>query len=155
MSTLFDTLYDNNGEDYSPGSEFVPDVAQAVPVIATHGVSPFQSANPIPAAFVPRPPDPAVGGQGGSMGVLGWSTGRRNGRAFRQRFGGQTLVVPAMGVHPIQGPVGFSTRTDRLTYKVDALTGDDIPTDESVGSQYADPNQSALVAATRGNPNYG
>lgn len=153
--TILDDLYERTGEDYSPvETDDMPDVAGAVIERASQGKSPFDSSNPIPAAFVPRNPDPALGGMPGSTNVLGRTTGIRLSRAFRQRFGGQTLVVPAMGAHPIQGPVGYSTRTDRLVYGVAALNGPDIPTDDSVGLSVVAMTGQSLADATRGNANY-
>lgn len=152
MSPLFDTLYTD--AYLSPENSDVPDVAGAVPEIACHRRSPLDSSSDAGVAFVPRPPDPAVGGQPGMTHGLGWSTGIRNGRAFRQHFTGQTLVMPSMGVHPVQGPVGYSTRTDRLSYGVAALNGPDIPSNASVAQQYASDQDTSIHAVTDGNPNY-
>lgn len=149
---LFDTLYE--GETVSPMNSEIPSVGGAVPEIATQAKSPLDSSSNAGCAFVPRPPDPAVGGQPGMTHALGWTTGLRISRAFRGLFGGQTLVMPSMGVHPIQGPVGYSTRTDRLVYGVHALTGNDVPTNQSVAEQYAANEQEAIALATAGNPNY-
>lgn len=151
--SLFDTLYE--GEYQSPMNSEIPEVAGAVPEVVTNGKSPLDSSSDAGCAYVPRPPDPATGGKPGMTDALGWTTGIRNNRAFRQAFGGQTLVVTAMGAHPIQGPVGYSTRTDRLVYGVRALSGEDIPSSASVGEEYATLDGAALAAATGGNPNYG
>lgn len=151
--SLFDTLYE--GEYVSPMNNEVPDVAGNVPEIVTPANSPLNSSSDAGCAFVPRPPDPAVGGLPGMTRAIAWTTGLRNSRAFRQAFGGQTLKMPNMGVHPIQGPVGYSNASDRLVYGVNALTATDIPSNESVAEQFAQNNAAALALVTRGNPNYG
>jgi hypothetical protein len=110
--SLFDTLYE--GETESPMNSEVPDVASNVPELVIAANSPLNSSSNAGCAYVPRPPDPAVGGLPGMTHALGWTTGLRLSRSFRQLFGGQTLKMPSMGVHPIQGPVGYSTRSDRL-----------------------------------------
>lgn len=151
----YDALYAANDEDYSPESAGYVDAAQAVPEIATQQESPLGSSQTTVAAYVPRPPDPAIGGMPGICYPLGYSTGIRNSRAFRQAFDGRTLVVAPMGVHPVQGPVGYSTRTDRLTYNVRALSGDNMRSNQSVSDMFASPDSSNIAAATMGNPNYG
>ena len=79
-------------------------------------------------AQVPQPPSPSVGGEARQNGALGWSTGFGFFRRFRGGFTGRTLVVPSMGLHPADGPVGFSTRSQRLRNRVQALTNDYTPT---------------------------
>lgn len=151
----YDALYAVNDEDYSPESGGYVDAAQAMPEISNQQQNPLSSPSVLPAGFVPRPPDPAVGGKAGLTKAIGWSTGLRLSRAFRQAFDGRTLVVQNMGAHPIQGPVGYSNRTDRLTYNVRALQGDNMSSNMSVADMYADPNAGAIALATLGNPNYG
>lgn len=151
--SLFDTLY--NDEYVSPMNSEVPDVASNVPEVVYPANSPLNSSSNAGCAYVPRPPDPAIGGMPGMTNALGWTTGLRNSRAFRALFGGQVLKVPSMGAHPIQGPVGYSTRTDRLIYGVNALTGNDIPSNQSVADQFAGNDAAAIAAVTAGNPNYG
>jgi len=85
-----------------------------------------------------RPPDPAVGGQPGVGRQLGWSTGLQSSRAMRQRFSGRVLAVPTMGVHPAYGPVGFSTRTQRLANGVAALNTDYTPTSDHVAQSFVE-----------------
>lgn len=152
---MYDALYENDSAGYSPdGSTVYVDAGGAVPPVATSARSPLDHSNPIPAAVVPDPPDPALGGKPGMTHALGWSTGMRNSRAFRQAFDGRTLVVPNMGVHPIQGPVGYSSRSDRLVYGVEALQGSKTPDDSQVSQHFADPNAVAISAVTGRNPNY-
>lgn len=150
----YDSLYSVMGEDYSPESDGYVDAAQAVPEIASHAQSPMTTSNLLPAAYVPRPPDPAIGGKPGISRALGWSTGLRNSRAFRQAFDGRTLVVSSMGAHPIEGPVGYSTRSDRLFYGAQALRGDNMSDNTKVAKNLSDPDASAIATATSGNPNY-
>lgn len=83
-----------------------------------------------------RPPDPTVGGQPGVGRQLGWSTGLQHSRAMRQRFSGRMLAVPTMGVHPAYGPVGFSTRTQKLANGVAALNTDYTPTSDHVAQSF-------------------
>lgn len=150
----YDSLYSVMGEDYSPEGEGYIDAAQAVPEIASHAQSPMTTSNLLPAAVVPQPPDPAIGGKPGISHALGWSTGLRNSRAFRQAFDGRTLVVSTMGVHPIEGPVGYSTRSDRLFYGAQALRGDGMSDNNKVAANLSNPNAAAIALATAGNPNY-
>lgn len=151
----YDTLYSIRGEDYSPEGYGYVDAAQAVPEVASHAQSPMVSASPVlDAAVVPKPPNPAVGGLPGLSHALGWSTGLRNSRAFRQAFDGRTLVVSTMGVHPIEGPVGYSTRQDRLFYGAQALRGDGMSDNMRVAKGVSSLDPSAIALATAGNPNY-
>lgn len=155
IETAYDATYNSRDEDYSPIMGGYIDTAGAVPPNASHRESPVDSSRGgVASGFVPRPPDPAIGGLPGISEGLGWSTGLRNNRAFRQAFDGRTLVVPSMGVHPIQGPVGYSTRSDRLAYGVAALSSDGMPTDQSVSTLFASDYASSVGAATAGNPNY-
>lgn len=153
--SYYDSTYAANDEDYSPESDGYIDAAQAVPVVQIHRQSPFNSTQPVVVPVVPAVPDPSIGGQvGNSLGV-GWSTGIRNSRAFRQPFDGRTLVMPNMGAHPVSGPVGYSTRTDRLVYNARATQAVDTVDSASVADLYIDPNVAAIATATAGNPNYG
>lgn len=151
-----DVLYDKDDADWSPVISGFVDTAQAVPSYACNdGQNPLASYSVIPAGFIPRPPDPAVGGKAGLTKFLAWSTGLRNTRAFRQAFDGRTLRVSNMGPHPIQGPVGYSTRSDRLFYGVQNLKGSGTPSSAAVQDDMASPKDAAIFRATRGNPNYG
>lgn len=151
-----DVLYDIHDADWSPSISGFVDTAQAVPEVACNtDQSPLASYSKIDAAFVPRPPDPAVEGKPGITRFLSWTTGLRNTRAFRQAFDGRTLRVANMGPHPIQGPVGYSTRSDRLFYGVQNLRGNGTPTSATVAKDMGSPDGSSIVAATAGNPNYG
>ena len=153
--TSYDDTYNCMTEDYSPVMGGYMDVAGAVPPNANHRESPTDSSRGgVASGFVPRPPDPAIGGLPGISHGLGWSTGLRNSRAFRQAFDGRTLVVPTMGVHPIQGPVGYSTRSDRLSYGIAALSSDGMPTNEQVGKVFSADNAVGIAGAVVGNPNY-
>lgn len=91
-----------------------------------------------------RPPDPAVGGETTQRNQLGWSTGLRDSRAFRQRFTGATLVVRNMGAHPAVGPVGFSTRSQRLANGVQALSTDFMPSADQVAASFVSPGLNAV-----------
>lgn len=152
---FFDPLYAVNDEDYSPEVDGYIDAAQAVPVVQVHRQSPFNDTQPTLAPVVPAPPSPSVGGEPGNSLGVGWSTGIRNSRAFRQPFDGRTLVVPNMGAHPVSGPVGFSTRTDRLVYNARATESDNMVDNKTVTEEFANPNVAAIAYATAGNPNYG
>lgn len=90
------------------------------------------------------PPDPAVGGQATQRDQLGWTTGLRNSRAFRGLFTGATLVVPNMGVHPAVGPVGYSTRSQRLANGIQALSTDYLPSTEAIAESFVNPGLTAV-----------
>ena len=155
-----------------PFSEFESDTGQAVshdlngnlmtvagnihPEHANQPSSP-QSAGMIDGAFVPRPPDPAFGGKPGPGHRLGWTNGLRHSRAFRRRFGDDSIVIDAQNmVHPVEGPVGYSTRGDRLVYGADLLAnGDGAPTNAQVAESFTTDYAAAVVAAQEMNPNYG
>lgn len=149
-----DANYAVNTEDYSPALDGYIDAAGAVPPVALHEGSPFDNTQPVIVPVVVAPPDPSYGGQAGTSKPLGWSTGIRSSRAFRQPFDGRTLRVPSMGVHPAEGPVGYSTRSDRLVYAARALQSDGMPDNATVAAEFADPNTAAIAAVTGGNPNY-
>ena len=69
-------------------------------------------------------PDPATGGEARQDRALGWSDGF--GELFSTAaFRGQVLAIRSLGVHPADGPVGFSTRSTRG--KLDALYSDFTP----------------------------
>lgn len=153
--TSYDSTYNAMDEDYSPIMGGYMDVAGSVPPNANHIESPMDSTRDgLATGYIPRPPDPAIEGLPGISRGLGWSTGIRNSREFRQAFDGRSLVVPNMGAHPIQGPVGYSTRTDRLSYGVAALRSDGVPTDQEVSNTFAGDNSASISAAIAGNPNY-
>lgn len=153
--SYFDDTYSVNNEDYSPEVDGYIDVAQAVPVIAVHRQSPFNDTQPVIVPAVPAPPCPSYGGEPGNSIGLGWSTGIRNSRAFRQPFDGRTLVMPNMGVHPVNGPVGYSNRTNNLVYNARATQSDNMVDSATVTAEFANPDVSAIAQATAGNPNYG
>lgn len=157
------------GEPFSP---YESDTGQAVshdlkgnlmspagnahPEVARQAVSP-QSAGVLDAAFVPRPPDPALGGKPGPGHRLGWTNGLRTSRSFRRRFGDDSMVIDVQNeVHPVEGPVGYSTRGDRLVYGADLLAnGDGAPTNAQVAESFTTDYAAAVVAAQGVNPNYG
>lgn len=80
------------------------------------------------------PPDPAIGGQRRQFGALGFSDGFLK---FRRRspFTGRVLVVPPMGVHPVEPGIGFSTRSQRLRNGVEALATDYTPASQEVAQE--------------------
>lgn len=107
--------------------------------VANHQQPPTASAG-IEAAVVPPVPSPSVGGMPGRSHALGWSTGLRFARHLHARFTGRTLVVPNMGAHPAEGPVGFSTRLDRLSAGTQALYTDYVPDPKEVAAMFTSPN---------------
>lgn len=92
-----------------------------------------------PEARAGLPPEPSYGGQPGVVRQLGWSTGFRRLGKLHNRMTGRTLVVPNMGAHPAVGPVGFSTRSQRLRNKVEALRTDYTPTAAQVQQSFVGP----------------
>lgn len=100
------------------GTALTPEQKITGPEAANNG-----ARQSIPVPTVPKPPNPAVGGMMGQSRVLGWTTGLREPRAYRQQFTGRTLVVPSMGAHPNIGPVGRdAARNQRLANGVAALS---------------------------------
>jgi len=97
---------------------------------------PNESTSGAPDTRLPRPPDPTVGGMPGIANGLGWSTGLRPSRTLRTRMGGETLVVPTMGVHPAEGPVGVSNRTGRLESGVAALIETWLPSQQEINNSF-------------------
>lgn len=158
----WDSQYAEELADYSPSishdasGHLVTPTGNAHPVVANQPVSP-QDTGFNPSAHVPKPPDPAFGGRPGPGKRLGWSTGLRTSRAFRRRFNDESLHIETFNkVHPVEGPVGFSNRTNTLVYgsKV-VLDGTGAPTNEQVTAMYSDPNFAAQVVAAQGtNPAY-
>lgn len=169
---------DPSGNDNNVFSPWDSDTGQAVthsadghlssyaannhPVYARHqsptGIpdSPADRHGLIPAAVVPAPPDPAYGGRPGMGFRLGWSTGLRHSRAFRQRFGDDSLVIDVQNrIHPIEGPVGYSTRGDRLiTRSQYVLNGGGEPTTDQVRELFSSDYADAVVTARGMNPAY-
>jgi len=139
--------------DWSPEGAAYIDFAESVPVESSHASSPMVSESDVPTPDYEnmRPPLPSAGGLPGLMRALGWSTGLRKSRWAHGLFGGQTLVVTPMGVHPTSGPVGFSTRTDRLAYGVANLYGDGQQTNQSVAVSLLAFDGADMYS---GNPNY-
>lgn len=158
----YDSEYAESQADYSPSlshdasGHVVTPVGGQASVVANHAVSPM-STGFNEAAFIPRPPDPAVGGQPGPGHRLGWSTGLRSLRWGHRRFNDESSIIETYNkVHPVEGPVGYSTRSDRLIYgsKV-ILDGTGAPTNAQVTAMYSDPSfAEAVVAAQAGNPTY-
>lgn len=124
---------------YSPAQmEQATQDTLGLPATVNHRPNPLDtSTNFVP--HVPRPPDPATGGAPGLNQGFGWSTGLRQPRSMRTLFGGATLVRPTMGVHPADGPVGFSTRTDRLEAGVAALYDQWLPTQRTIQESFTKP----------------
>ncbi len=86
------------------------------------------------SAEIPQLPDPAVGGLMGPLAQLGYSTGFLSFRRMSP-FDGRTLVRRTMGVHPQDGPVGYSTRTQRLRNRVEALYNDYTPSAQAAAQE--------------------
>lgn len=93
---------------------------------------------------VPRPPLPSTGGMPGRSHMLGWTTGLLPSRFYRQRFTGKVLVVPTQGVHPVEGPVGFSNRQGRLASGVDALVNQWLPNQQQINEDIVSMNGNSL-----------
>lgn len=158
----WDSEYAESKADYSPSlsndasGHLVSPAGNNHPVVANQPTNP-QASGFNPSAFVPRPPDPATGGEPGPGKRLGWSTGLRTSRSFRRRFDDESIVIETYNkVHPVEGPVGFSSRTDRLVYGAEVvLNGTGAPTNAQVTAMYADPDFAAQVVAAQGsNPTY-
>ena len=112
---------------YSPSRSSYADLPAVVPTqtISQRGTAVSVPREHMEPAYVPRPPDPSVGGMIGQQTPLGWSTGLSEPRRWRQRFNGRTLVVPSMGVHPNVGPVGGDlARSQKLYNGTTALVHD-------------------------------
>jgi hypothetical protein len=88
---------------------------------------------------VPKPPSPSVGGQVSAARPLGWSTGISDPLRWRQRFTGKTLVVPQTKVNMTGGPVGYSSRSQRLDNGVANLQTDYTPSPADVAAQFVGP----------------
>src|SRR6185437_11130655 len=86
------------------------------------------------------PPSPSYGGQPGRANQLGWTSGLRKDRWGRQNFQGQTLVRPSMGAHPPVGPVGFSTRSQRLANGVNDLYAVYLPPTSVIAQSFVTPD---------------
>ena len=79
-------------------------------------------------------PDPAIGGEMGQTGVLGWSEGY--GRlSVATPFTGQVLTGQTADVRQT-GPVGLSTRSTNLAAQVRSLWGDATPDEQVVAADY-------------------
>ena len=79
-------------------------------------------------------PNPSEGGEFGSGSRLGWSEGF--GRMFRRAsFTGATLVGKSLGVNPVEGHVGFSTRQQKLRNGVISTMTDSAPDNEAVAKE--------------------
>lgn len=83
------------------------------------------------------PPVPSIGGEPGVPSQLGWTDGFRKvlGKLHRPLRGAVVTVAP-MGVHPNVGPVGYSTRADRLRARYRALTTDYTPNGADVARTF-------------------
>lgn len=98
--------------------------------------SPLAHTSNAPVVSVPRPPNPSTGGEPGRSNLIGYTTGLLPSRTYRQRLDGATLVVPSMGAHPATGPVGFSSRTDRLATGVNALVDQWLPSQQDINESF-------------------
>lgn len=85
------------------------------------------------------PPSPSYGGQTGRTNQLGWTQGLRSYRHIRQYFTGATMVVPSMGAHPAVGPVGFTTRSQRLANGVNDLYSNYLPPPSVIAQSFIHP----------------
>lgn len=119
----------------------LPDKVQTVGETAN---SPDRLPDDAPRGVSLLPPDPSVGGESTQRDQLGWTTGLRRARSLHQKFSGATLVVPTMGVHPAYGPVGYSTRSQRLANGVNALTTDFLPSQEAIAQSFVNPGLTAV-----------
>ena len=81
------------------------------------------------------PPDPSTGGEYGQPSQLGWSDGFGKAIAKATSFTGRVITRPNMGVHPREGHVGYSTRTQRLRDRVLALYTDYTPSNQTVARE--------------------
>lgn len=89
--------------------------------------------------FELMPPDPAVGGQPTQANQLGYSTGIRPYRSLAQPLTGAVLVIPALGANKPGGPVGYSTRSQRLANGIQALSTDYLPSQEAIAQSFISP----------------
>lgn len=78
-------------------------------------------------------PDPAVGGERGPFGVLGWSTGFGMYRRTTPFTGRNLRVSPPL--LKAEGHVGFSTRSQRLRNGVEALQTDYTPSSQEAARE--------------------
>jgi hypothetical protein len=122
------------------------DPTSATSPIGTKGTSQVGDTPP-PISYVvtvPRPPLPSTGGMPGRTRMLGWTTGMLPSRNYRQRFTGQVIVAPSQGVHPVEGPVGFSNRQGRLASGVAALVDQWLPSQQQVNQDVVNMNGTSL-----------
>lgn len=144
------TLYGPDSASYSPADYSPPGGLPELgrPQQVTNQEAPTVSSSPIgtkgtsqegdatpPITYVvtvPRPPLPSTGGMPGRTHMLGWTTGLLPSRFFRQKFTGQVIVAPTQGVHPVEGPVGFSNRQGRLASGVAALVDQWLPSQQQI-----------------------
>lgn len=138
-------------EQYGPGSasyspEQTPELAGfGLSETANQGEDPNTSTSQAPGAYLPRPPRPDIHGEPGLTQAFGWSTGILPSRARRMRLQGETLVVPNMTAraHPAVGPVGFSTRQQRLDTRTAALVEQWLPSQQTINQQFTEPTIAA------------
>lgn len=158
----YDSEYAEDKATYSPSLSHDASGRVVTPVGGQRAVTSNQPVSPQavgfnPAAYCPAPPSPSLGGEPGPGRRLGWSTGLRSVRWGHRRFNDESMTVGMpTTVHPVEGPVGFSTRTDRLVYGSEVvLNGTGAPTNAQVTAMYSDPDFAIQVAAAQGsNPAY-
>lgn len=132
-----DNLYGPDSSGWSPALASVNFLDMlGLPGTDSGSPNPQSSTSDVPTAYVPRPPDPSVGGMHGLSRKFGWSTGLRPSRTLRQLFSGKTLIVPTMGVHPVEGPVGFSSWMDRRDLGVEALYNEWLPSQRQIQQSF-------------------
>lgn len=91
--------------------------------------------NGVVRPMVPRPPDPAIGGEPGRTVGLGYSTGLLPSRHHAQSFKGDVITV-GQPIPPIVGPVGYRDRSGKLSAAVAAQQNDYTPTSDAVAQMF-------------------
>ena len=128
-----------NIERDGPGTEnYRPIMAERDAVFyatrSTRATPPNGNPGRMAQTFNLEPPDPTTGGEMGQFDQLGYSTGFG---AFKRGtpFTGRVITARPLGAHPPVGPVGYSTRSQRLRQRVEALYTDYTPSDQQVAQE--------------------
>lgn len=129
MESRMDVIDGPGSAVYGPG--YTENDGAILPFQTRTQGAPANDVGPLFAAVIPDLPNPAIGGETGPLGVLGFTDGFL---ALRRKaaFTGRVIVRRSLGVHPASGPVGYTTRSQRLRNAVEALYSDYTP-----GSQEA------------------